>query len=124
MATHERGSTVGQTTTDSGFVPFCECGSLCYPSGVNNPDWWVCDECDETQPQTAAQGHVITYEQREQSTPVLAGGGDRGLPTTDTECPNCGHDEAYWDIQQLRAADESPTILYICTECGQTTRED
>jgi DNA-directed RNA polymerase subunit M len=67
---------------------------------------------------------VFTHDQREQQTPVLTGGEDRGLPVTDTECPSCGHDEAYWDIQQLRAADEAPTILYICTECGQTTRKD
>lgn len=67
---------------------------------------------------------MFTHDQRAQTPTVLTGGEDRGLPVTDSECPGCGHGEAYWDIQQLRAADEAPTILSICTACGQTTRGD
>ncbi len=46
------------------------------------------------------------------------------LPKTKTRgCAKCGHDEAYFWIQQTRAADEPPTRFYRCTNCGYTWRE-
>jgi len=46
------------------------------------------------------------------------------LPKVKTRgCPKCGHDEAYFWVQQTRAADEPPTRFYKCTKCGHVWRE-
>ena len=44
------------------------------------------------------------------------------LPVTKMMCPKCGNMEAYWWMQQTRAADEPPTMFYKCTKCGYTWR--
>jgi DNA-directed RNA polymerase subunit M len=62
--------------------------------------------------------------QHERTVTVLDGAAERGLTTVERTGPACDHEEAYWDIQQLRAGDESPTILTICTQCGTTDREE
>jgi len=45
------------------------------------------------------------------------------LPKTRIECPECGHDEAYWMMRQTRAADEPTTRIYRCAKCKHTWRE-
>src|SRR5699024_5292547 len=49
---------------------------------------------------------------------------DRGLHTTEVHCEECGNDEAYWYMQQIRSADESETRFFICTNCEHRWRED
>jgi len=45
------------------------------------------------------------------------------LPRTRAGCPKCGHNEAYWMMQQTRSADEAPTRFYICVRCKHRWRE-
>lgn len=45
-------------------------------------------------------------------------------PTTSARCPTCDHDRAAYELQQLRAADEAPTRLFTCVECGHRWREN
>ena len=45
------------------------------------------------------------------------------LPTTKAVCPECGHTEASWWLQQTRSADESETRFFKCLKCGHTWRE-
>jgi len=47
---------------------------------------------------------------------------EKNLPKTKVICPKCGNDEAYYYLQQTRAADEPPTTFYICTKCGYSWR--
>lgn len=44
-------------------------------------------------------------------------------PTTETTCPKCSHDEAYWWTKQTRASDEPETKFLKCTKCKHTWRE-
>ena len=44
------------------------------------------------------------------------------LPSTKIVCPNCEHGEAFWWMQQTRAADEPPTLFYKCKKCGYSWR--
>lgn len=43
---------------------------------------------------------------------------------TDIDCPKCENDRAYYEMKQIRAADESETRFFECTECGHQWRED
>ena len=70
-------------------------------------------------------GETGITESQEQSEVIdVTDAEDRGLPTTDVECPECGNDRAYWYMQQIRSADESETRFFVCTECEHSWRED
>ena len=45
------------------------------------------------------------------------------LPTAKVKCEKCGHEEAYFQIKQTRAADEPETRIYRCVGCQHTWRE-
>jgi DNA-directed RNA polymerase subunit M len=70
-------------------------------------------------------GETGTTETQEQSEVIdVSEAENRGLPTTEVTCPNCGNDTAYWYMQQIRSADESETRFFVCTECEHRWRED
>jgi DNA-directed RNA polymerase subunit M len=45
-------------------------------------------------------------------------------PKTRVRCPKCGNLEAYWEIRQVRAADEPETKFYRCCKCNYSWREE
>ena len=88
-------------------------------------DKWVCTQCGhETLRDEAAEAEMVTTQAQEESEIIESGGGSSGLPTTSANCPDCDNDEAYWYMQQIRAADESETRFFVCTECEHKWRED
>jgi DNA-directed RNA polymerase subunit M len=48
---------------------------------------------------------------------------DKALPTIEADCEECDNNVAYYYLQQTRAADESETRFYICTECENKWRD-
>jgi len=46
------------------------------------------------------------------------------LPKARVECSQCGHNEAFWVLRQMRGSDEPETRIYRCTKCGNTWREN
>jgi DNA-directed RNA polymerase subunit M len=101
-------------------MEFCEeCGSMMVAEG----ELWVCQSCSNSQPKNPDADYVVTDEQ-EASEIIESSGEDSSLPTTDATCPECGHDRAYWYMQQIRAADESETRFFVCTDCEHKWRED
>ena len=88
-------------------------------------DTWVCTQCGhETLRDEAAEAEMVTTQAQEESEIIESGGGSSGLPTTSADCPDCDNDEAYWYMQQIRAADESETRFFVCTSCEHKWRED
>ncbi len=84
---------------------------------------WVCNSCGNEQPKDESSDYTTTATQ-EESEVIETSGGTTGLPTTDAQCPECGNDRAYWYMQQIRAADESETRFFVCTDCEHKWRED
>ena len=39
-----------------------------------------------------------------------------GRSTATTICPKCGHDKAYYEMKQIRSADESETRFFECVD--------
>ncbi len=104
-------------------MEFCdECGSMMKTEG----DKWVCGSCGYEKPRTqdAEQGMVTTQGQEETEIVDMSESEEQARPTTTAECPKCGNDKAYWYMQQIRAADESETRFFVCTECEHKWRED
>jgi len=46
------------------------------------------------------------------------------LPVCEHPCEKCGNDKAYYEIKQMRSADEPPSKFTKCTKCGHTERDD
>lgn len=101
-------------------MEFCdECGSMMMAEG----EVWVCNSCGNEQPKDESADYTL-IDTQEESEVIETGGGTTGLPTTDAQCPECGNDRAHWYMQQIRAADESETRFFVCTECEHKWRED
>lgn len=112
-------------------VQFCpNCKSLMYPSADDNTTW-ICKTCNYQSKRDLSERSVITIEARGKvdlmkgeviSSDESSGSGGGGA-RTEANCPECGHNEAYWHLIQIRAADEAPTRIYRCVKCSHTWRE-
>jgi DNA-directed RNA polymerase subunit M len=105
-------------------MEFCdECGSM---MKTNDEGMWVCASCGYEKPRDAEREAQMTTTQGQEQSEVIdvSDAEDKGLPTTSVQCPNCENDRAYWYMQQIRAADESETRFFVCTECEHKWRED
>jgi DNA-directed RNA polymerase subunit M len=100
-------------------MEFCdECGSMMRAEG----DVWECSQCRNVE--AKGSGEFVLTQGQEASEVIDVSDSESGLPTTDARCPDCGNDRAYWYLQQIRAADESETRFFVCTECEHRWRED
>ncbi|MEF8773393.1 MAG: RPA12/RPB9/RPC11 RNA polymerase family protein [Halobacteriales archaeon] len=105
-------------------MEFCdECGSMMKVEEADGVEMWVCPN-GHRKPREEDASYVITDDQEVSEVIESEGQGDAGLPTTEANCPNCDNDKAYWYMQQIRAADESETRFFVCTECEHKWRED
>ena len=105
-------------------MEFCdECGSMMKTEEVDGVEMWVCAQ-DHKKPRDEDASYVITEGQEATEIIETSGQADSGLPTTEASCPECENDEAYWYMQQIRAADESETRFFVCTDCEHKWRED
>ncbi len=98
---------------------FCpKCGGIL--KLTKQPGVLECSKCKTKVKLKAAKisSNVIKKEKREgvlEETNVL--------PKTKERCPKCGNNEAYYWLQQTRAADEAATKFLRCTKCGYTWRD-
>jgi DNA-directed RNA polymerase subunit M len=102
-------------------MEFCDdCGSMMKADdGV-----WVCGSCGHSELKDPDASYVITEDQEGSEIVDVSDAEDTGLPTTGADCPECDNDRAYWYMQQIRAADESETRFFVCTNCEHKWRED
>ena len=104
-------------------MEFCDdCGSMM----KTDDEQWICGSCGFTKIRDEAKeaAMVTTEGQTESEIVDISDAEDQGLPTTGASCPECDNDRAHWYMQQIRAADESETRFFICTECEHKWRED
>ena len=102
-------------------MEFCDdCGSMMQA----DDELWVCQSCGNKQPKDPDASFVVTEGQEASEIIDVTDAEDRGLPTTDARCPECENDRAYYYMQQIRAADESETRFFVCTDCEHKWRED
>ncbi|MEZ3143429.1 transcription factor S [Halobaculum sp. MBLA0143] len=105
-------------------MKFCDdCGSMMKA----NDDVWVCGSCGAEEERNAAEetGMSVTDGQDETEVVDVSDVDDTQVaPTTEVHCPKCGNDRASYEMKQIRAADESETRFFTCTECEHKWRED
>jgi DNA-directed RNA polymerase subunit M len=82
----------------------------------------ICKKCDiETKPGDDSE-YKIKEAIQEKEVKIMEDSLET-MPTTQTTCPKCGHNEASFVIRQMRAADEPPTTIFRCIKCRHTWRE-
>lgn len=86
---------------------------------------YLCDNCGYSD-KAGRSVTQATEEELVEASPIKVVGEREAkltmLPTTKTECPRCGHDEAMWWFLQTRSGDEPPTQFYRCVKCNHTWR--
>ena len=106
-------------------MKFCEkCGNLMLVDKKRKHAFLVCRKCGRTS-KVRGEKVTITELMHEPGKEVVVMAKDEGLaelPKTKIMCPNCEHMEAFWWMQQTRAADEPPTLFYRCTKCAYSWR--
>jgi len=97
---------------------FCEkCSGLMFPKdGV-----LTCGKCGHTKKIKAADQQSIMAKKDEHEIAFFDGVGT--LPKDKVLCEQCGNNEAYYVIRQMRAADEPETLIYQCTKCNYKWRK-
>ncbi|MEM5882825.1 MAG: transcription factor S [Candidatus Aenigmatarchaeota archaeon] len=106
-------------------MEFCaKCGNLMIVEKKKRRSFLVCRKCGLRKP-FKNEKIILTESSHEPSRGIVVMEKDEGiaeLPKTRIICPKCENSEAYWWMQQTRAADEPPTIFYKCTKCGYSWR--
>jgi DNA-directed RNA polymerase subunit M len=88
---------------------------------------WICGSCGHETPRDEETEMAMTSIQSQEESEVIDTSeveAEEMGPTTETRCPECGNDRAFWEMKQIRAADESETRFFTCTECSHKWRED
>ncbi len=106
-------------------MEFCpKCGSILFPEKKKNGVYLVCRNCGYKTKEGSGKRMKVEEEIKRDSNVIISKGNqEEVMPKTRILCPSCGNNQAYWWMQQTRAADEPPTRFYRCTKCGYTWRE-
>ncbi len=100
-------------------MEFCpQCKSIMLPTG----GMWKCKKCG-FEKERDKNSHLVSQQKRREKETVVLEKESEGLPTTQVKCQECGNNQAYWWMRQLRSADESEVRFFRCTKCGNTWRE-
>ncbi len=98
---------------------FCpKCKSMLVPTKDGKRH---CPKCDVDVESKGGPGLVIQEPTRRELKVIE--GNSPTLPIEEIECAKCKNGEAYWRIEQTRAADEPPTLIFRCTKCSHTWRQ-
>lgn len=106
-------------------MKFCEkCGNLMLVEKKRKHTFLVCKKCGRKK-KAKREKMAITEAMPEPKKEIVVVGKEESmaeLPKTKIMCPECENVEAFWWMQQTRAADEPPTLFYKCTKCGYSWR--
>jgi DNA-directed RNA polymerase subunit M len=108
-------------------MKFCDkCGNLMLPEKKKGKMMYTCRTCGHVSYGEKAASATVIEEKIPEEKKVIVMVEDetfKQYPKTKIICPECDNNEAYWYMQQTRAADEPPTRFYCCTKCGHKWRE-
>ncbi|GAB6946277.1 transcription factor S [Vulcanisaeta sp. JCM 16161] len=108
-------------------IKFCpRCKSIMVLTKKDGRTVWRCPKCGYEEEANTSNAKLVertTLARRDDKPIVLTKSGEEALPKVRKTCPRCGYEEAYFWVQQTRAADEPPTRFYKCVRCGYVWRE-
>mgnify|MGYP002522992076 CR=1 FL=1 len=102
-------------------MEFCpECGAMMFPKdGVLK-----CNKCGyDPEKKVDNDDYTFSKEVKAEETVKMLGEDVDMRSTIKETCPECGHDEAHYELKQTRSADEAPTRFFTCAKCKHKWRE-
>lgn len=101
---------------------FCpKCGSLMRPKEEKGKKILACS-CGYSN-KRIEQTTVKEVVQKDEKPTEVMSDEPTTLPLTEEQCPECGHEQAYWWTKQTRASDEPETKFLKCEKCKHTWRD-
>lgn len=107
-------------------MDFCpKCGSILLSKRMENKLVLECRKCGyKKNLKTYKPLKIIEkIEKNPLDDVIILEKNEEALPSTKTECPKCGYNEAFWWMRQMRSADEAPTVFFRCKKCKHSWRE-
>jgi len=107
-------------------MEFCDkCGGLTIPRKSGSHVVLICRKCGKKKTSKEKKFKISAFSENKKGKIIIIDKKSNFdvLPKTAVVCPKCENTEAYWWMQQMRAADEAPTRFYKCTKCNHTWRE-
>jgi DNA-directed RNA polymerase subunit M len=107
-------------------LKFCaKCGSMMVPEKSGAEAVYKCRKCGNLEKCSDAHSIVTKNEPKGiGEIPVFdTNKANERISTVHADCRKCGHNEAFWWIQQTRSGDEPATRFFRCVRCGNTWRE-
>ena len=100
-------------------MEFCpKCGAMLLPKeGILK-----CNSCGYSNKLEDSENYKLSKEIEEHENVKVLGEVEDMRSTIKETCPECGHDEAYYELKQTRSADEAPTRIFTCAKCKHTWR--
>jgi DNA-directed RNA polymerase subunit M len=99
-------------------MEFCpECGAMLLPK-----DGKLECNCGYTKNLSDNNQYEVSKKIEEHESVKMLGDVDDMRSTINETCPECGHNEAYYELKQTRSADEAPTRIFTCAKCKHTWR--
>jgi DNA-directed RNA polymerase subunit M len=99
-------------------MEFCpDCGAMLLPK-----DGKLECSCGYSKNLSDENEYAVSKEIDAEENVKMIGEVDDMRSTITETCPECGHDEAYYELKQTRSADEAPTRIFTCAKCKHTWR--
>lgn len=100
-------------------MEFCpNCGAMMLPREGK----LKCNSCEYEKDLSDNNEYTLDKEIKESDNVKMLGEVNDMRSTIKETCPECGHDEAYYELKQTRSADEAPTRIFTCAKCKHTWR--
>ncbi|HLC50844.1 MAG TPA: transcription factor S [archaeon] len=108
-------------------MEFCDkCGGSLMPKKAGSKNVLECRRCGKRKSLKSRGAFKMTVPTNKTASEVIVVDKKSSieiLPKTIAQCPKCEHNEAFWWMQQTRAADEPATRFYKCSKCSHVWRE-
>ena len=108
-------------------MKFCpKCGTRLRFKAQKPKPLLVCEKCGYSQGAETSITLPEEIESEPTSTIKVVGDNEEKImtmPSTNVDCPKCGHNTAFWWFLQTRSGDEPPTQFFRCEKCGHTWRQ-
>ena len=100
---------------------FCpKCGSILKPGKKKGS--LECSSC-KTKVQSDKESRVSEHLTKKSKKVEIVEEEPEILPLCEEKCPKCGHEKAYYYLQQTRAGDEPETKFLKCEKCSYKWRD-
>ncbi|MFW5872199.1 MAG: transcription factor S [bacterium] len=104
-------------------MKFCpKCGAILVPKKIAGKYMYDCG-CGYSAPVNQEDKIKEEVEESKKIEVIDESSSVEANPLVDAECPKCGHNKAYFWLEQTRSGDEAETKFFKCEKCKNIWRD-